>query len=77
MTKEELLSIVKFDKDGLIPVIAQDYHSKHVRMLAYMNKEALEKTLETGNVYYYSDEDGLEHEVGKLEDQSDTKGGNQ
>ena len=54
MTKEELLSTVKFDKDGLIPVIAQDYHSKHIRMLAYMNKEALTKTLETGNVYYYS-----------------------
>ena len=54
MTKEELISIVNFDKDGLIPVIAQDYHSKHIRMLAYMNKEALEKTLETGDVYYYS-----------------------
>ena len=54
MTKEELLKIVQFNKDGLIPVIAQDYHSKHIRMLAYMNKEALEKTLETGNVYYYS-----------------------
>lgn len=54
MTKEELMSIVKFDKDGLVPVIAQDYHSKHIRMLAYMNKEALEKTLETGDIYYYS-----------------------
>ena len=54
MTKLELLEIVKFDKDGLVPVIAQDYHSKHIRMLAYMNKEALTKTLDTGNVYYYS-----------------------
>lgn len=54
MTKEELLKIVNYNSDGLIPVIAQDYHSKHIRMLAYMNKEALEKTLETGNVYYYS-----------------------
>ena len=54
MTKEELMNIVKFDSNGLIPVIAQDYHSKHIRMLAYMNKEALEKTLDTGNVYYYS-----------------------
>ena len=50
MTKEELLNIVKFDDNGLIPVIAQDYHSKHIRMLAYMNKEALLKTLETGDV---------------------------
>ena len=54
MTKEELMQIVKFDSNGLIPVIAQDYHSKHVRMLAYMNKEALEKTLETKDMYYYS-----------------------
>lgn len=54
MTKEELLTTVKFNKDGLVPVIAQDYHSKHIRMLAYMNKEALEKTLETGDAYYYS-----------------------
>lgn len=54
MTKEELLANVKFDENGLVTVIAQDYHSKHVRMLAYMNKEALEKTLETNQVYYYS-----------------------
>ncbi len=56
MTKTELLNIVKFDQNGLVPVIAQDYHSKHIRMLAYMNKEALEKTLDTGNVYYFSRE---------------------
>lgn len=54
MTKDELMKIVKFDKDGLVPVIAQDYHSKHIRMLAYMNEEALLKTLETGEVYYFS-----------------------
>ncbi len=54
MTKEQLLQIVKYDSNGLIPVIAQDYHSKKVRMLAYMNEEALKKTLETGNVYYFS-----------------------
>ena len=45
---------VRFDKDGLVPVIAQDAHAKKVRMLAYMNKEALTKTLETGKVHYYS-----------------------
>lgn len=54
MTKSELLDIIKFDNNGLVPVIAQDYHSKHIRMLAYMNKDALLKTLETGSVYYYS-----------------------
>lgn len=54
MNKEEVLKAVKYDEKGLVPVIAQDYHSKKVRMLAYMNEEALTKTLETGKVHYYS-----------------------
>ena len=54
MTKEELFEIIKFNEKGLITVIAQDYHSKKVRMQAFMNKEALEKTIETGELYYYS-----------------------
>lgn len=54
MTKEEIIKEVHYNSLGLIPVIAQDYHSKKVRMLAYMNEEALKKTLETGQVYYYS-----------------------
>lgn len=54
MNKEEFLQNVKYDEKGLVPVIAQDYHSKKVRMLAYMNEEALTKTLETGRVHYFS-----------------------
>lgn len=54
MNKEEFLKTVKYDEKGLVPVIAQDYHSKKVRMLAYMNEEALTKTLQTGKVHYYS-----------------------
>ena len=54
MNKEEFLQAVKYDDKGLVPVITQDYHSKKVRMLAYMNEEALSKTLETGQVHYYS-----------------------
>ena len=54
MNKEEFLKEVKYDANGLVPVIAQDSHSKKVRMLAYMNEESLTKTLETGKVYYYS-----------------------
>ena len=54
MTKEELIENVKFDEKGLVTVVAQDYHSEHVRMVAYMNKEALTKTLATGQVHYYS-----------------------
>ncbi len=45
---------IKFDSNGLIPVITQDYKTKEVLMLAYMNKEALDKTIETGKVHYYS-----------------------
>ena len=54
MNKKELLKAVKYDEKGLVPVIAQDYHSKKVRMMAYMNEEALLKTLETGKVHYFS-----------------------
>lgn len=46
---------IDFKKQGgLVPVIAQDYASGRVLMLAYMNEEALEKTLSTGKVHYYS-----------------------
>lgn len=44
----------KFDSNGLIPVIAQDHLSKEILMVAYMNKEALNKTLETKQMVYYS-----------------------
>ena len=40
--------------NGLISAIAQDIHSGEVIMLAFMNKEAFEKTLETGEAYYFS-----------------------
>lgn len=54
MTQEELMQEVKYNGHGLVPVIVQDAHAKKVRMLAYMNEEALKKTLETGKVHYYS-----------------------
>jgi phosphoribosyl-ATP pyrophosphohydrolase/phosphoribosyl-AMP cyclohydrolase len=54
MTKEEILEAVKFDDKGLICCVIQDYHAKKVRMVAYMNKEALEKTLETKQMTYWS-----------------------
>jgi len=45
---------LKFNEEGLIPVIAQDYRTGEVRMLAYANEEAVKKTLETGYAHYYS-----------------------
>jgi len=44
-----------FDKgNGLLPVIAQDHETGEVLMLAYMNRQAWEKTLETCQVHYWS-----------------------
>ncbi|MBT3177485.1 MAG: phosphoribosyl-AMP cyclohydrolase [Desulfobacula sp.] len=44
-----------FEKNnGLIPAIAQDYKTKEVLMLAYMNRQAFESTLKTGKATYYS-----------------------
>ena len=44
---------VKFDKNGMVPVIAQDYESGEVLMLAFANKEALTATMESGYAHYY------------------------
>jgi len=46
--------MVKFDEKGLIPAIAQDAKTGEVLMVAYMNKESLEKTLDTGQVWFFS-----------------------
>lgn len=55
LKKEKVdLGAFKFAENGLIPVIAQDYESGEVLLLAYMNKEAAQKTFETGYAYYYS-----------------------
>lgn len=43
-----------YDERGLLPVIAQDHASGEVLMLAWMNAEAVTKTLETGRVTYWS-----------------------
>jgi len=40
--------------NGLVPVIVQDYRTRDVLMVAYMNEEAWEKTQETGKAHYYS-----------------------
>jgi phosphoribosyl-ATP pyrophosphohydrolase/phosphoribosyl-AMP cyclohydrolase len=45
---------LRFDNNGLIPAIAQDWLDGSILMLAWMNKESLNKTLETRNVHYWS-----------------------
>lgn len=54
MDIKKILSQVKFDEKGLVPVVVQSAKTKEVIMLAYMNAEAIVKTLETGKMYYYS-----------------------
>ena len=45
---------LKFDANGLIPAIVQDVQTKEVLMLAYMNTESLQLTLEKGETYFWS-----------------------
>jgi len=45
---------IKWDSNGLVPVVVQDALSKEVLMLAYMNKESLAKSLESGQTWFWS-----------------------
>ena len=48
------LQDITFNKDGLLPVISQCMNTGKVLMLAWMNKDALEKTIKSRNMIYYS-----------------------
>ena len=48
------LDSLKYDAQGLIPAIAQDHASGEVLMMAWMNRESLQRTLETGMATYWS-----------------------
>ena len=48
------LDSLKFDANGLIPTIIQDWKTGQVLVLCYMNRQAIEKTLETGKVHTFS-----------------------
>ncbi len=45
---------VKFDDNGLVPAVIQDYKNGEVLMVAYMNRESLEKTLSLGKTCFWS-----------------------
>ncbi|MFC4601472.1 bifunctional phosphoribosyl-AMP cyclohydrolase/phosphoribosyl-ATP diphosphatase HisIE [Cohnella hongkongensis] len=45
---------IKWSPDGLVPAVVQDALSKEVLMLAYMNKESLQKSLESGQTWFWS-----------------------
>ncbi len=53
LTKVNIASL-EFEKMGLIPVVTQEANTGEVLMLAYANREAVEKTLTTGYAHYWS-----------------------
>lgn len=48
------LSALRFDRDGLVPAIAQQHDSGEILMMAWMNRDAVTETLATGQVCYWS-----------------------
>jgi phosphoribosyl-AMP cyclohydrolase len=52
--EEGLNFLPKFDADGLITAVATDYKSGDVLMVAHMNAQAVAKTIESGEAWYYS-----------------------
>jgi phosphoribosyl-AMP cyclohydrolase len=65
---EKLLGLLKLDDKGLIPAVIQDEKTKEVLTLCYLNKDALEKTLDEGFVYVFR------RSKGKLMKKGETSG---
>ena len=53
-THDELLALVTFNADGLVPAIAQQHDTGEVLMMAWMNRASVEETLVTGQACYFS-----------------------
>lgn len=51
---KKIIDGLKFDEKSLIPAIIQDYKNNEVLMMAYMNKESLKLTIETGITHFWS-----------------------
>ena len=54
MTDKDLIEKIRFDDNGLVPVIAQDIETKETLMLAWVDKANIINTIETGLAHYYS-----------------------
>ena len=48
------MNVIKLDDQGLVPAVVQHVDTSDVLMLAYMNSDSIRKTLETGDVWFYS-----------------------
>lgn len=51
---DEVVRALAFDADGLVAAVAQQHDTAEVLMLAWMNREAVTRTLESGEVWYWS-----------------------
>jgi phosphoribosyl-AMP cyclohydrolase len=54
VSKKSILKDLKFNQQGLIPAIVQDYESGDVLMMAYMNIDSIKKSLDSGKACFYS-----------------------
>lgn len=54
MSVDILIQNLKFDEQGLLPVVVQNSHTKEILTLAYMNIESLSRTLQTGQTWFWS-----------------------
>ncbi len=65
MAEPDMLQPYKFDTQGLIPAVIQDWRDGTVLMLGYMNRDALSKTLQTKSVHFWSRSRGTLWEKGE------------
>ncbi len=54
MNQEELLQTIAFNADGLVPAIVQEATTRDVLMLAWMNRESLQQTIDIGETVFWS-----------------------
>lgn len=54
MSIDAFLDSLKYDSDGLVPAVVQDNENGEVLMVAYMNRESVERTLATGRTCFWS-----------------------
>ena len=54
LSLDAVLNDLPFNADGLLPAVAQQFDSKEVLMMAWMNRDAIQETLQTGRVCYWS-----------------------
>jgi phosphoribosyl-AMP cyclohydrolase len=69
---EQALAEIKFDRDGLVPAIAQQHDTGEILMVAWMNREALRATLTEDRVCYWSRSRGKLWRKGETSGQTQT-----